>query len=80
MVKCQSLPLQQKIYSTPELLKARNRGIPMNRPGLPEEIGKAAVFLASDDSSYVTGENLSVDGGSLVSMFYLIHQLSSVCI
>jgi NAD(P)-dependent dehydrogenase (short-subunit alcohol dehydrogenase family) len=52
----------------------------MNRPGLPEEIGKAAVFLASDDSSYVTGENLSVDGGSLVSMFYLIHQLSSVCI
>jgi NAD(P)-dependent dehydrogenase (short-subunit alcohol dehydrogenase family) len=69
-------PLQQKIYSTPELLEARNRGIPMNRHGLPEEIGKAAVFLASDDSSYVTGENLSVDGGSLVSMFHLVHQIS----
>jgi hypothetical protein len=52
----------------------RNRGIPVDRHGKPEEIGKAAVFLASDDSSYVTGENLSVDGGSLISMFHLIHQ------
>ena len=51
-------------------------GIPMNRHGEPEEIGKAAVFLASGDSSYVTGENLSVDGGSQASMFHLIHQLA----
>ena len=69
-------PLQKTIYSTPDLLKARNRGIPMNRHGEPEEIGKAAVFLASGDSSYVTGENLSVDGGSQASMFHLIHQLA----
>jgi NAD(P)-dependent dehydrogenase (short-subunit alcohol dehydrogenase family) len=69
-------PLQEKIYSTPELLNARNRGIPMNRHGEPKEIGNAAVFLASDDSSFVTGENLSVDGGSLASMFHLIHQLA----
>jgi len=69
-------PLQQEIYSTPALLEARNRGIPMNRHGQPEEIGKVAVFLASDDASYVTGENLSVDGGSLISMYDLIHQLA----
>ena len=69
-------PLQKKIYSTPALLDARNRGIPMNRHGEPEEIGRAAVFLASDDSSYITGENLSVDGGSQASMFHLIHQLA----
>lgn len=69
-------PLQKEIYSTPELLNARNRGIPMNRHGEPEEIGKAAVFLASNDASFITGENLSVDGGSLASMYHLIHQLA----
>jgi NAD(P)-dependent dehydrogenase (short-subunit alcohol dehydrogenase family) len=37
--------------------------VPMNRIGTPDEIAKAAVFLASDDSSYVTGIELFVDGG-----------------
>jgi NAD(P)-dependent dehydrogenase (short-subunit alcohol dehydrogenase family) len=37
--------------------------IPLGRLGKPDNIGKAAVFLASDDSAYVTGVELMVDGG-----------------
>jgi len=38
--------------------------IPMGRIGLPEEIAKAVLFLASDDSSWLTGELILAGGGS----------------
>jgi len=41
-------------------------GIPMRRPGRPEELAPLAIFLASDASSYVTGSTILVDGGYAV--------------
>lgn len=36
---------------------------PMGRLGRPEEVGKAVLFLASEDTSFITGTTLLVDGG-----------------
>ncbi len=52
---------------TQETVDAYHRLIPQRRYGEPEEIAKAAVFLASDDASYITGHTLNVDGGFLAA-------------
>ncbi len=44
-------------------LKMFSQSIPLGRRGIPDEIAKAVVFLASDDASYITGTELFVDGG-----------------
>jgi hypothetical protein len=44
-------------------LKMISNSVPLGRLGTPDEIAKAGVFLASDDSSYITGTELFVDGG-----------------
>ena len=52
-----------------EMKRMRGRFIPIGRVGEPEELGPICVFLASDASSYVTGEYISADGGSLIAGF-----------
>jgi len=47
-----------------EIFRAK---IPMHRMGEPDDIGKVALFLASDMSSYMTGSQVVVDGGALLS-------------
>jgi len=50
-------------WSTPEAKAKLLQLIPSGRVGIPEDIGKAVVWLASDDSDYVNGTTLFVDGG-----------------
>ncbi|MBT4485095.1 MAG: 3-oxoacyl-[acyl-carrier-protein] reductase [Candidatus Latescibacteria bacterium] len=40
--------------------------IPLNKPGTAEDVSSSAVFLASDDASYITGQGLCVDGGMVM--------------
>jgi NAD(P)-dependent dehydrogenase (short-subunit alcohol dehydrogenase family) len=44
--------------------------LPLNRMGKADEIARAALYLASDDSSYITGAALAVDGGSTIGRSY----------
>jgi 3alpha(or 20beta)-hydroxysteroid dehydrogenase len=48
---------------TPELIEKLVAGIPMRRIGDPLEVADAAIFLAADESAYVTGTEIVVDGG-----------------
>jgi NAD(P)-dependent dehydrogenase (short-subunit alcohol dehydrogenase family) len=54
-------------YFSEKVLAARARYIPMGRDGTLDDIGHAAVFLASNMASYITGTTLNVDGGTFAS-------------
>jgi NAD(P)-dependent dehydrogenase (short-subunit alcohol dehydrogenase family) len=51
------------LTSNPDILKSLEDKHPMGRLGQPDEIAYAALYLASDESLYVTGAPLVVDGG-----------------
>jgi NAD(P)-dependent dehydrogenase (short-subunit alcohol dehydrogenase family) len=51
------------LWEDPELLKQRTATTPLRRIGEPDEIAGAAIFLASQAGSFVTGQNIVVDGG-----------------
>jgi gluconate 5-dehydrogenase len=56
-------PNKRWFAQKPDFRAAFEAHVPMGRLGEPDEVGPAAVFLASDASSYVTGATLVVDGG-----------------
>jgi len=55
-------PMMQSIPQ--EWTDAIIKGVPMGRMAEPEDIARVALFLASDDSGFITGQNLAVNGGS----------------
>ena len=56
-------PMTEELLETDRFYSYVRDNTPMNRPAQPEEIAPLAVFLASDDASYMTGANVPIDGG-----------------
>lgn len=59
-------PLTAAVLSQPDRLEKILARTPMNRVGQPEEVASIVAFLAMDNSSYITGQNIMVDGGMSV--------------
>jgi NAD(P)-dependent dehydrogenase (short-subunit alcohol dehydrogenase family) len=60
--------LTARALRNPGIRRALIEATPLRRFGLPEEIAMAALFLASDESAYITGADLAVDGGMAASL------------
>jgi len=58
-------PINKNLLNDPVELEALLKNIPLGRLGKPEDVASLAVFLASDESNYVTGTTMFVDGGLL---------------
>lgn len=56
-------PMTAETLQDPQKAQQSTQRIPMGRPGQPQEVANVALFLASDDASYVTGSTYFVDGG-----------------
>ncbi len=70
-------PLTERNYRDPEMLRRRIEIVPIKKIGSPEDIANLAVFLASDESSYITGEDIAVDGGFLQTVFQQLPKRAS---
>lgn len=56
-------PMSRPFYETPGVREKRSAVVPMRRIAQPQDMADAALFLASERASYVTGEEILVDGG-----------------
>jgi 3alpha(or 20beta)-hydroxysteroid dehydrogenase len=59
-----SLGALRKHPARPEQRAKRLKQVPMHRDGTPEEVAQLVAFLLSDESSYITGAEIAIDGAS----------------
>ena len=55
------------LWDNPEILKNTISKAPLRRIGSPDEVAGAAIFLASDAGSFITGQNIIIDGGVTIA-------------
>ena len=65
-------PMTREAYERPGTAERRNQAIPAGRIGRPEDIAEAVVFLASERSAYITGTEITVDGGFTRNLLNLV--------
>lgn len=65
----------ERLKLDPQLFERVAEWYPLGRVGKPDDIAKASLFLASDDSAWITGESLVVDGGLTAGNFRMLQQL-----
>lgn len=68
-------PLTVILTGTPSILENYLENIPLGRSGIPEDVAHAALFLASDEASWITAENLFVDGGTVTKRYPQLFKL-----
>ena len=64
-------PMTEKAYNEPETAEKILKVIPIHEVGKPKDVAKAVLFLASEDSDYITGAVLRIDGGWIQSLPWL---------
>jgi NAD(P)-dependent dehydrogenase (short-subunit alcohol dehydrogenase family) len=70
--------MSDPIYADPVVREARESRVPLGRLGTAEDIANTVVFLSSDQSSYMTGQNLLIDGGVTMSVISSLPRPASV--
>ena len=65
------------VPDTPEERARFGKSVPLGRMSEPEDVANAAVFLASDEASFITGVNMPVDGGEIGCLDHLSEVVES---
>jgi NAD(P)-dependent dehydrogenase (short-subunit alcohol dehydrogenase family) len=70
--------LTEFAFANPAWVEPLERRTPLRRAGTPDDVAKVAVFLCSDLAGYVTGQNVLVDGGSILPNSQIDHLLTEL--